>query len=577
MKKFRYALIVILTSILFLHFGICLNLPEHVLRTGWLAKILTLSGSNSGHLIEVLLLYALIIIWMEFTLQRTIHRDENAGIIVNTVLMLVWLALRTCRYFIPLNSLPGRYILYACFIPMIGLPIPFLYLTIIIDRPEQHTRLPLYFKMMFMTVPVLALLVITNDFHQSVFKFGTDGNGKTNYTYRPGFYTITIWIFIILLAAALRIFHLSRGVREQRKRALPFILWILFVIYCVGYYRYLPIFCGGDFCSTCCIFNIFFIELMMQTGLLPNNTRYRKLFDILPLDMQILSEDGQIISAAKRADPVSPEIWKALKEDPAAGIHKDKDTIIHANKITGGMVIWCEDISGMNGIDRELKRTNARLDAAHRLLVQEKNAKRNMETARAREQIYQSLETEISEKMRELEQAPGQLPEEKEARKREWGYIALLLCNIKRRCHMFFLTQSGTDLSGEDLTAYLNELSDFASYAGISSLVQSTLKGNIPVARTLCLYEFFFNALLFAMKNGRMTLLCQLDSVEGVPRLRLLSDERIANFTVSAELEKVLTPVRGHVEAHRIEDMGSVSVTLAGTASSSGGEADDGL
>ena len=97
---------------------------------------------------------------------------------------------------------------------------------------------------------------------------------------------------------------------------------------------------------------------MMQTGLLPNNTRYRKLFDILPLDMQILSEDGQIISAAKRADPVSPEIWKALKEDPAAGIHKDRDTIIHANKITGGMVIWCEDISGMNGIDRELKRTN---------------------------------------------------------------------------------------------------------------------------------------------------------------------------------------------------------------------------
>lgn len=79
------------------------------------------------------------------------------------------------------------------------------------------------------------------------------------------------------------------------------------------------------------------------------------------------------------------------------------------------------------------------------------------------------------------------------------------------------------------------------------------------------------------MKNGRMTLLCQLDSVEGVPRLRLLSDERIANFTVSAELEKVLTPVRGHVEARRIEDMGSVSVTLAGTASSSGGEADDGL
>ena len=84
--------------------------------------------------------------------------------------MLLWLILRTLKYSFVTGLAAGRYIWYLYYLPMLFLPLLWVYIALSMGKSEDY-RLSRGTGMLSIIPAALFLLVITNDLHQQGFAF----------------------------------------------------------------------------------------------------------------------------------------------------------------------------------------------------------------------------------------------------------------------------------------------------------------------------------------------------------------------------------------------------------------------
>ena len=109
-------------------------------------------------------------------------------------LLIIWMVVRSAKYFIFWQPDAVRYLWYLFYLPMLFVPMLALLIAMSLGKPDEY-KFPKGMSVLWIISGVLLLLVLTNDLHQFVFTFPKDAAVWTdkNNGYSIGYFMIAGW------------------------------------------------------------------------------------------------------------------------------------------------------------------------------------------------------------------------------------------------------------------------------------------------------------------------------------------------------------------------------------------------
>ena len=193
-------------------------------------------------------------------------------------------------------------------------------------------------------------------------------------------------------------------------------------------------------------------ELYILTGLIPVNTQYEEVFRRSTVAMQILSPDGERIAVSEKAAELTPVILESLKQNQHFSV--TEDVIMHLHQIPDGYMVWQTDLSQIHQALRELQRLNAELEKEQDLLAQEIRIQSNEASVQARNDIYDSLSSEVAGQLALMEK----ILSKESLSSDDWNRICLIGTYIKRFCNLQLTYQEQQTIPIGDLAISLQDM-----------------------------------------------------------------------------------------------------------------------
>lgn len=369
------------------------------------------------------------------------------------------------------------------------------WLAYIVDKPDiARVKWPVWFKSLISIEAVLLAIVFTNDMHQLVFKFNTGLADFNNYSYNILFYIVFAVSLGTILAAMTMLIVKSGKSRRKKYVIMPVIVFVLMVTYSFAYttgavVRNLP-----DYTLSICFLGMLFVESAIHSGLLHLNRLYGKLFEHSSLRMMIADSKGKPLYTSKNMEDVTPEIVEQLGESGDGWIELYENEYLYADDIPGGKVIRREDLTPINNLKKKTEEAIHGLEATSLFLERREKAAHEVLSEEEKNRIMDTLAGEIEGRVGQLNSMVDELPN-MDDKKQQIAKVALLLCYIKRRCNLFFLRRENKLMPGSELAVYLDELAEFAGYAGINVLTANTATGEITNIKATLIYDMFYSVL----------------------------------------------------------------------------------
>ena len=198
-----------------------------------------------------------------------------------------------------------------------------------------------------------------------------------------------------------------------------------------------------------------------MTGLIPVNTQYSEVFRRSTVAMQILSPTGERIAVSENAADITPAMLEALKQNQHFSATEDITMNLH--QIPGGYMVWQTDLSQINQALRELQRLNAELEEEQDLLAQEIRIQSDETSIQARNDIYDSLSSEVSGQLTLL----TELLSKESLSENDWNRICLIGTYIKRFCNLRLTYQEQQTIPIGDLAISLQDMAKCMKNLGI--------------------------------------------------------------------------------------------------------------
>ena len=239
----------------------------------------------------------------------------------------------------------------------------------------------------------------------------------------------------------------------------------------------------------------------------------------------------------------------------------EEDSLLLSNPIPGGYAIWQEDISKLNQLHREIQQSTKILEEANGLLAEEEKIKRMLSEETAKRQLMEQLETEINESIKQLSTMIEELPHS-ENHVKESARIALLLCYIKRKCGLFFKEKEEASINGEELTFYLEELSDMAHYSSTGIVTMNEVKENFSLRYAILFYGFAFELVDLALQSGCPAIIAHLGTDEEFITMSLLPSERLDSFKPDSILLSLILEANGKYVAKDLDETIGFSISF---------------
>ena len=463
--------------------------------------------------------------------KRIIQKSSRRCLIFIVALMVFWMFVRMCKYGMP-YELPAalRYGWYLYYIPMQLIPTAGLYLAFHMRQPENY-RLPRWTYGLFLTGPILAGLVLTNDLHQLVFSFPEGKLGEAAsyavgvYEYGPVYYLIVIWDIGCALAAVFLILLKCRVIRNKKLLWFPFSAFGLAVIYGISYCLNLPFWrlFTRDMTAAFCLLFAMIIESCIQCGLIPSNTGYAQLFESSGIAAQITDRDGNVCYRSKDSVEIDAEMVHRAVERP---VMLEKGIRLSGAPIRGGYVLWKENLSEMQDILQELADMKEELKDAN--VIEEENLKTKKQMAKlsVKNQLYDKMQKQISRQIMLLTQLINDysLAENEQQRKKILGKVVVIGAYIKRRSNLIFIAEHHSILPAKELELCFEETMRNLELNGTAASFSSAVK-EISSDTAMRIYDFY-----------EAVIEESLDSLSALAATLKQKNEKLV-FSISAECE----------------------------------------
>lgn len=415
------------------------------------------------------------LVWAMSVRKRVTQRQLRGLLIGAAYLLILYICLQLCRFLLVLHPLwAHRLLWYAYYIPMDCFPVLLLALALRIYSPTDKP-LGWGFWAVAAGFALMTLLVLTNDLH---FWFKSFPSGVLDDDGRE----VSGWLYYVLSVCTYGTFLLSFFIflRKSRRFGGQGLRWLPLVPLAVGilYFLLYPLDFGHRWfgarvwnmgqMETLCLISA--LECCIQTGLIPANTDYDRLFSLAKLPAVILDNQGQpkyITAAGSASLPDSP------------GWHK----LWHS--IPGGSIEWAVDVSPLLRLNRELEEAAQTIETRNVYLVQQTRIRAERTEVETRNRIYDDIVRSVKP---QLEQITDLLEHQQTPFDQRLKAISLCSVYIKRRSNMQLLGEGG-QLPAAELNLAVSETMTYLRLCGAEAVAYLEGNGDYSAALIVSAYE----------------------------------------------------------------------------------------
>jgi len=507
-----------------------------------------------GLLLETNIYIVIVVIWTASFINRSLQKQMKQAAFLMGLLLVGWSLLHLIEYRIEAGPVISRYIWYSYSVFELSLPLVFLWMAYVVDKPDGKIRVPAWFKAVAAATCANIIFNLTNDFHLFIHPLDVnDPNWVLNYGYGIGFYIWQAgWILPLLASVAIMLTKIGVYVRK-RMLLLPILLFVLQFAYQFAFINRVPVIFESNRVMVISLFVMLFIESVIRSGLIPVNTKYRAFFTHSPLSMRIIDNSMHTVLCSTSAVWYDYETFNEALSSYPDSAREDENTLLFAAPITGGYALWQEDITALTKLHKEMEDSVNKLTAANTILAEEEKTKQAVQSEIEKTRLMEQLEAEIYGHTIRLSTMIEQL-ENNVDKEKATARVTLLLCYIKRRCNLFFREKEGDTLPADELVVYFDELAEMAGYSGVRIIVKCELKKDIPIRHATLYYDLFYNVIYWATWSSNAYILAMLGSDNGNNVLRLLPSDDARSFRMGRELLKAITDVGGIFAVKELDD-----------------------
>lgn len=402
-------------------------------------------------------LYLLLFALWGFSLDRRIIQRQTLHCLhLTAALMLLWLILRTLKYSVVTGPAAGRYIWYLYYLPMLFLPLLWVYIALSMGKSEDY-RLSRGIGMLSIIPAALFLLVITNDLHQQVFAFKSGVPGlpvSGTYSYRPLYFICLGWMVVCMAFSLVCLFRKSRIPSGEGKRIMPFVLGCAMLLYGILYLSGIPAvrWWFGDMNVMFCLLYAAIYESCIRCRMIPSNTGYVELFEATTLAACIADRSGRIVLRSRAAD----ENMTCPQEGQR--IVRPDGMRISSAPISGGYAVWQDNVRQLAELRTRLNANKVEMERNKKKLKDAYLVQKSLHELTEKNRIYNELEAKHSRQTAQMRQMLARCERSGPAERRSLLKKVLLLGTyIKRSANLYFLSSEYQWLPQQELRLTVDE------------------------------------------------------------------------------------------------------------------------
>ncbi len=439
------------------------------------------------------LIYAgLFTAWGVSLYRRIIQMQARKYLIVIAVMMVFWIAVRTLKFRLFQDPLFDRICWYSYYVPMLLIPMLSLFSAVAIGKPESY-RTPKWMHILWVPTILLVLFVLTNDLHQMVFRF-PPGQPWTDdeYSYAPGYWAVAAWALCSAAVALGTVLHKCRLPHRKKLMWLPLIPFALIALYTVGYvlrWEWQD-FIMGDMTVTLCLLIAAIFESCIQCGLIQSNTHYNELFRASTIAAQITDEAYRVALSSDTAMRLSADVMARTADAP---VILPENIRLSGAPITGGHVLWTEDVSELAGVISALEDLDEDLEGKRTVLREEYQTSQKRQSLVEKNRLYNEMQTQTEEKITRLSELTERLSDTRDAGEIRLltVEIALLAAYLKRRNNLIFIAEESGNIPASELTYCLKESVSNLRLCGADCHLQVLPAETLPFEQITAIYDAF--------------------------------------------------------------------------------------
>lgn len=411
--------------------------------------------------------YMLLLLRWQYTIttkitQKAMHCHLTAQNIVSILYLTVRFIQDAFLYVnIPWMRFTGYFInIAAIFIPLFGL-----YGSFYLGKADDY-RISKKWYLLLIPACLLSVLALTNDLHH-FFYYIMPEESQPNLYFHPyiGTYIVYIWGLSIISYQVYVIYRRNGTTKSDSlyRKLIPFYEPILLLLFSIPYAAtaYVVRFELVEYSAGLIFILVLCWQIYILVGLIPVNAQYEEVFRRSTVAMQILSPNDERIAVSENAAEITPAMLEALKQNQHFSATEDITMNLH--QIPGGYMVWQTDLSQINQALRELQRLNAELEEEQDLLAQEIRIQSDEASIQARNDIYDSLSSEVSGQLTLL----TELLSKESLSENDWNRICLIGTYIKRFCNLRLTYQEQQTIPMGDLALSLQDMAKCMKNLGI--------------------------------------------------------------------------------------------------------------
>lgn len=431
----------------------------------------------------------IIITWGISVRRRVLNRSARRYLMSIAALLLFWFVIRTCK-FLFLEGMPALqyYCWYGYYIPMILIPLMGVYLAICLGRPEEYI-LPAPLKALMIPAIVFILLIITNNFHQKVFAFPFGMEAADSiYVHKPLYFVCLGWILAEVIAFLILLLVRSHVPGKRKMIWAPVIPAGAAFLYGTGYLMGIqPLYLiAGDMTAVFTLIMLAVCEACIRSRLIPSNTRYSELFHASTIGAQIVDESYNRYLASDNAKEFSKELMRCTEKGP---VELGNERLSGA-PVTGGHVLWVENISMVQDLLEKLKRISSRLSENNNILKAEVELKEKQAQADEHMRIYDKITEEVAPQLWKIETLL-ELSDDHLKMIENLSLICVISSYIKRRGNLILLGEEASFFPAQELEYCLRESMENLRLCRVAVSLSCRCQGILPKDSAMAAYDFF--------------------------------------------------------------------------------------
>ncbi len=369
------------------------------------------------------------------------------------------------------------YCWYGYYIPMILIPLMGVYLAVCLGRPEEYI-LPAPLKALMIPAIVFILLIITNNFHQKVFAFPFGMEAADSiYVHKPLYFVCLGWILAEVIAFLILLLVRSHVPGKRKMIWAPVIPAGAAFLYGTGYLMGIqPLYLiAGDMTAVFTLIMLAVCEACIRSRLIPSNTRYSELFHASTIGAQIVDESYNRYLASDNAKEFSKELMRCTEKGP---VELGNERLSGA-PVTGGHVLWVENISMVQDLLEKLKRISSRLSENNNILKAEVELKEKQAQADEHMRIYDKITEEVAPQLWKIETLL-ELSDDHMKMIENLSLICVISSYIKRRGNLILLGEEASFFPAQELEYCLRESMENLRLCRVAVSLSCRCQGILP-------------------------------------------------------------------------------------------------